>query len=325
MPLQFRKNIFMMPDGDANAGGTATETPAPTAAPASEDNSNGNSPTPSSAPGLLADAPTGDNDGAPATETPGSDVLPDGSLPGDRPDYFPKHYWNEEKGEGNTEELAKGYNNLRAELNKVNQEKGTGAPETAEAYLEDYQPPHRTRPATGEKEGEVMDRYGSLDPKDPVFVAMAKFAKQGNMSPAAFTDGMQELLETLHPLLPEVFNPEKEKGILGEGAENMIKTNRDWIDTLARNGVINEDEFNLLLGFGANALGVQLTNKLRLNSGEKPIPVDLNGPANQGRKTPAECQAMMADERYHQEGPVGDAYRAEVDKAFAETHGTEKV
>ena len=79
------------------------------------------------------------------------------------------------------------------------------------------------------------------------------------------------------------------------------------------------------LGFGSTALGVQLTNKLRLNSGEKPIPGKLNGNANKGRKTPDECQAMMDDERYRADGAAGDAFRAEVDKAFAETFGTEKV
>ena len=60
-----------------------------------------------------------------------------------------------------------------------------------------------------------------------------------------------------------------------------------------------------------------------MGSGEKPIPGKLNGNANTGRKTPDECQAMMDDERYGQEGAAGDAYRAEVDKAFAQTFGTD--
>ena len=191
--------------------------------------------------------------------------------------------------------------------------------------MTDFKPPHRSRPTGDQKEGDTLDRYGELKADDPVFIGLSKAAKGADMSQAQFNDFIQVALEELHPILPEPFNAEKEKALLGEGAENMITTNRDWLDTLARNGVLNEDEFKLLLAFGGTALGVQLTNKLRLNSGEKPIPIKLNGNANTGRKTPDECQAMMADDRYYADGAAGDAYRKEVDEAFAETHGTDKA
>jgi len=300
---------------------TATEEPsAPAETAAPEDNPKGNSPEANQAPGLLANADKKDVEPAPTDKTPAAPDEP-GEI-GERPEYIAEQFWDAEKGIAKVETLANSYNNIRKELNKLNQEKGNGAPENVEDYLKDYKPPHRARPAEGQKDGDELDRYGELDVKDPVFIAISKFAKNGNMSKEQFENGMQVLLEELHPMLPEVFNPEKEKAILGESAEHMIDTNRDWLDTLARNGVVNEDEFNLMLGFGSTALGVQLTNKLRLNSGEKPIPVNLNGGTNKGRKTPDECQAMIADDRYHADGPVGDAFRAEVDKAFAETYGT---
>jgi len=273
--------------------------------------------------GLLANATKKEE--TPASETPSETDPLKTEVPGtpaERPDWYPKNYWDEEKGEGRDKDLGEGYTKLRAEYNKLQQEKGGGAPEKAEDYLTDYKPPHRSRPAEGQKDGDALDRYGELDSSDPAFVALANFAKKGDMSKANFEEGMQTLMEELHPILPEPFDAESEKAILGEGADKIIETNRDWIDTLMRNGVVNEDEFNLLLGFGGSALGVQLTNKLRLNSGEKPIPIKLNGNANTGRKTPDECQAMMADPRYYEDGAAGDTYRAEVDKAFADTYGT---
>jgi len=304
---------------------TATPDEASVETPGSESDSNGNSPQTNQAPGLLADAVRDGEVSAPAPENPDTTTTPEPGTIAERPAYIAEQFWDTEKGTLKDEALASSYNDLRKEFTKLSQEKGGETPEKAEDYLVDYKPPHRSRPTGDQKDGDPLDRFGEMDAGDPVFVAMSKAAKSANLSSGQFNDLMQVAMEELHPILPEVFNPEKEKGLLGEGAEHMIKTNRDWIDTLARNGVVNEDEFNLLLNFGGTALGVQLTNKLRLNSGERPIPTKLNGNANKGRKTPDECQAMMADDRYHLDGPAGDAYRSEVEKAFAETFGTNPV
>lgn len=313
MVLRFNPRIFMYQDMGESSGGNGN-------GDGNGDGQNQN-PEPANKEGLLANANTEDNGNSSQENQNDDKAAPAGVA--ERPDYIAEQFWNIETGEAKVEDLSKSYNNLRNEYNKLQQGKPQEGLEKAEDYLQDFAPPVRFRPKEGEKEGELLERYGDLDPSDPVFLAVAKFAKKGNMSKDQFGEGMQELLEDLHSVLPEPFDAEKEKAILGEAGEIMIDTNRKWIDALVKNGVINEDEYNLLLGFGGSALGVQLTNKLRLNSGEKPIPTNLNGNANTGRKTPAECQAMMADERYSQEGPVGDAYRAEVDKAFAETYGTD--
>jgi len=276
--------------------------------------------------GLLANAVKKED--PPASETP-PETEPvkteESETITERPPEIDEQFWDAEKGVVKGIVLGKSYKDLRKEYDKLVQNKGEKAPEKAEDYLTDYKPPHRSRPTDDQKDGDVLDRFGELEATDPVFIAMSKAAKHANISTDQFNSLMQVAMEELHPILPEPFNAEKEKAILGEGAENIIQTNRDWIDTLVRNGVVNEDEFNLLLAFGGTALGVQLTNKLRLNSGEKPIPIKLNGNANTGRKTPDECQAMMADERYHADGAAGNAYRAEVDKAFAETFGTDST
>ena len=299
---------------------TTTEAPEKDAAPAENSNTPDNSSKPGSDTGLLANAGENGPDPDSATQTP--ETIPGPDKIAEKPAYIAEQFWDVEKGVLKDEALATSYNTLRKEFNELSQDKGGKAPEKAEDYLVDYKPPHRSRPTGEQKDGDPLDRFGEMDAADPVFIAMSKAAKHANISTGQFNDLMQVAMEELHPILPETFNAEKEKALLGEGADHMIKTNRDWIDTLSRNGVVNEDEFNLLLGFGATALGVQLTNKLRLNSGEKSIPVKLNGNANSGRKTPDECQALMDDDRYRLDGPAGDAYRSEVDKAFAETFGT---
>ena len=129
-------------------------------------------------------------------------------------------------------------------------------------------------------------------------------------------------METSNELLPEPVNMEDELGKLGDGGEMQVKTNAQWINGLKANGILNQDLYDLLLDFGATALGVELVNALRVNSGEKPIPIGAS--VNKGAKTPLECQAMIADKRYNEQGAVGDSYRAEVEAEFIKTYGTAK-
>ena len=197
------------------------------------------------------------------------------------------------------------------------------APENAEDYLKDYTPPHRSRPSGDEKEGAPLDRFGELDAADPMIAVMAKAAKNANLSKGQFDDFMQDVMEGIHPILPEPFNAEKEMESLGDNGKHLVDTNKAWIDRLASRGVINEKQYDLMIKFGSTAEGVLLTNALRMDNGEKPIPV--NASVATGKKTPDECSAMMADPRYSQDGPVGDAFRAEVDKEFALTYGTDKA
>lgn len=330
MTLGFLEKIFYMPEGEDGGGAAVAESQESSEDTGATDDSGQSSSDSSHAPGLLADA--GKESASRNGDSAQNGDSIDESTAGDetsgdvrhRPENVSEQFWDAQKGEVKVATLSNSYNELRKELNRVKQQKGGDALENAEAYLVDYKPPHRARATGGNKEGEVLDRYGDMDAGAPLLKALARFAKNGEMSKGQFDDGMQDFLEAMHPMIREPHNAEKEKAILGEGAEHMINTNSDWVNTLQQNGVLNEDEYNLLMSYGTTALGVQLVNKLRLNSGERPIPGNLGGSANTGAKTPEECQAMLADERYEAPGPAGDAYRAEVTKEFARTWGTDK-
>lgn len=243
------------------------------------------------------------------------------ARPGERPEYVPEQFWNVEKKEVDLEAFAKSYADVRNQNNKLLQD-GPGKPlETAEEYLKDFVPPTRGRAGANGEEGSPLDRFEEgLDAGDPAFQAAAKSAKEAQLSKKQFDDFIFAFMENSNALLPEPLNVEKEMEKLGEGGMAMVQTNVNWVNSLKSNGILNEDQHKLLYEFGSTALGVELVNALRTNSGEKPIPV--NASVNAGAKTLAECQAMVADDRYREEGPVGDAYRAEVDAAFAKTVGT---
>jgi len=248
-----------------------------------------------------------------------------------RPVDIPEPFWDSIKGEVKAETLAQSYNDIRKQngmLLKKLDSKGE-APENAEDYLKDYTPPHRSRPSGDQKEGDTLERFGDLDASDPMIAVMAKAAKNANLSKGQFDDFMQDVMEGIHPILPEPFSAEKEMGLLGENGKHLVDTNRSWIDRLASRGVLNEKQYNLMLQFGATAEGVLLTNALRMDNGEKPIPV--NASVATGKKTPDECAAMMNIQGSNgkllkdEDTPAGQAHRDAMDKEFALTHGTDKA
>ena len=237
----------------------------------------------------------------------------------ERPDYLLEQHWDEKKGEINTEALAKSYKDLRKEFNKVKKEgvKDPKAPDTAEAYLTDFKSPTEFKDQEGVTH--ELDRIGEIAADDPGLTAAAGACKRHNVSKEAFEDIVISYLGAANELMPEPFNREAELESLGgeEKALPVISTNQKWLIHLHKTGVLNEDEYNLYLGLGRSALGIQALNKIRVNSGEKPIPIGAT--VSTGAKTPDELAAMMEDDRYRAETPAGEAYRAEVDAEYKKT------
>lgn len=314
---------------DAGAKGAPVDTTSPEATDSwvqedgsSESSDNGSS---NSDNGLLANA---GSEGAVAPDA--SEAADPSQAPSTvtRPDYIPEQFWDAKGGKVNDKAIAKGYNDLRKQFNKMNQENGK-APEDFAAYLEDFKPPNRGRARGEQKEGEELTRYGELKADDPVFQALAKAAKNANMSTGHFNDFVADIMTDLHGILPEPFNPQKEMEMLGDNAAGLIDVVSKWTNNGVQNGMFNETEYNLITQWGSSAAGVQLLNKLRMETGEKPIPVKLNGGVGTGQKTPDECRALMSETNekgevlYYQESPAGKAHREMVDKAFEQTFGTE--
>ena len=254
-------------------------------------------------------------------ENPEVEPEPQEESQAERPDSLPEQFWDKEKGELKSESLVKSYLDLRKEFNKVKKEKGgknEKALETSEEYLEDFEVPKEIETEDGVKS---LDRIRDLPNDDPVVVSFSKAAKKYNLSKEQFTGIVADVLAGANDLLPEPFNREAEMEALGgeEKAIPVIRTNQKYLLHLHKNGVLNEDQYKYALDFGATAIGVETLNKLRVNAGEKPIPTGAS--VNTGAKTQDECAAMMNDPRYNEEGPAGDAYRAEVEAEFKKTYG----
>ena len=250
-----------------------------------------------------------------------ADEKPAGDL-AERPDHVPEQFWNPDKGEVRVEALAKSYEDLRKETNRLRSDKGKGeALETAEAYLEGFT--LSTTRGDGDNV-ESLDRVRKFNADDPALMALAKVAKNLGLSKADFEKGLTDFLFDINSQLPAPIDFDAEREKLGGKKEASIRigTNKRWLKSLQTSGELNEAELGRGIALCSDALGVQLMDKLRTMTGEAPIPLG-GGIVPDGAKSMAELQAMQADPLYRDPGPKGDAYRAKVDAEFVKSVGNE--
>ncbi len=245
----------------------------------------------------------------------------EGAPAGDRPEDIPEQFWDKEKKAVKAEAMGKSYKDLRNELNKLKQEgkKDPKALEKPEEFLQDYEAPKTFKDEKGDDQD--LYRIGNIEKDDPALKVFSEVAAKAKLTKDQFNIIVSKFLGGIHGMLPEPFNRDTEIEDLGgeEIAGPLIKINQGWLTHLHKNGILNEDQFKYSLIFGETAIGVEVLNAIRVNSGEKPIPKSAS--VNTGIKTPDELQAMMADPRYGKETAEGKAYQEEVDAEFKKTHG----
>jgi len=239
---------------------------------------------------------------------------------GERPEGIPEKFWDAKKGEIRSEALTKSYDDLRKELNKLKSGKGKEkAPESAEEYLEGFETPKEVEGEDGEMI--QLDRVSDIPTDDPALVAFAEASKEEGLTTKQFNNIFMKVLVAANGAMPEPYNREAEMDALGgeEKAIPFVKTNQNYLLHLHKNGVLNQGEYEYALAFGSTAVGVQTLNKLRINAGEKPIPVGAT--ATTGAKTPDEVAAMMDDPNYGKETDAGRALQAKIDAEYKKLYG----
>jgi hypothetical protein len=251
-----------------------------------------------------------------------SQTPPAGQQPtkAERPDYIPEQFWDPEKGAPRVDAMAKSWNDTRKALNEATKASKGKAPETPEGYLDDWTVPREMGEGDDAKK---LERIKEISADDPALQAMAQAAHKHGLTDKQFRGMLTEVLYSVDGLMPEPFDLEREIEALGTGSRDealhLIGQNRDWLTRLHDQGVLGEDHFEFAKQFASSALGLQTLNLLREQAGEKPIPVNTLS-LNEGRKTEAELISMMNDPRYHDGGPVGDAFRAEVERGYEALH-----
>lgn len=221
-----------------------------------------------------------------ATANP-SDVVEGEDLEGveyERPDDFPVKFWDEKEGP-DIENLVKSYNNLEKKLSE-------GRPKAPDEY--------------------DITALEGVDAEDPLLKDYMSWAKDNGVPQEAFMDLAKKFVDMGYQSEQEAkLDMEKEKALLGENANEIIKSNVNWGRGLVSKGVLTEEDYAELEVLGGTANGQRLIQKFRQLQGEKEIPV-VSIAGNQLDRE--ELFARVADPRYK----TDPTFRRQTEKMFEE-------
>jgi len=202
----------------------------------------------------------------------------------EKPDDFPTKFWDEKKGP-DIENLVKSYNNLEKKLSE-------GRPKAPDEY--------------------DVSSLDNIDPEDPLLKDYTAWAKENGVPQEAFIDLAKKFVDMGYQSEQEAkLDMEKERALLGENANEIIKSNINWGKGLMSKGIFTQDDYAELEVLGGTANGQRLIQKLRQMQGEKDIPVVTVSSTQLDKE---ELFARVADPRYQSD----PAFRKQTEKMFEE-------
>lgn len=204
----------------------------------------------------------------------------------ERPDYFPEKFWGEDGPD--LEKFTESYKNLEKQFSQGKHK----APETYDTAV-------------------FSDKNIPLE--DPLVGEYTKWAKEFGVNQAAFDKLAGTVLEqTIQNAEAAQIDVDNERRALGPNADAIIKSNIDWADGQLRKGLVTEAERELMNGWGGDAAGQKLLQKVRTWGGDlSRIPVSEVGDDVMSVSDMQDwMSSAMADPRYQSDGN----YRRDVEK-----------
>jgi hypothetical protein len=271
----------------------------------------------------------GDDDAAGGKDEEGGEDEGEGEGEGGvaaRPSWLPEQFWDGDKGEGRWEQLAKSQLDTRAELNRIkNLDKAV--PKTVDGYFEVYK-------TEGLTDAQLKKIGGTLDGSDPMLKTFAEISLEEGIDANRF----QRIANKFMAALSEQFEPgptidpavEMERLGGPQKAKQLHSAVGNWMRSISHFGggegsqqpnALSKEEFELVATFAKSATGLSALNKLRLRTGEAPIPI--SAATGDGVLTPEDCYKLYDDPLAHQEGAAGDSYRRKIDREFLKTFGVD--
>lgn len=223
---------------------------------------------------------------------PEEDAEPDG--PYERPDWMPEKFWDDDGPD--LEKMAESYNNLEKQFS---------------------QGKHKA-PQDGKYDTEFLGDSVAQD--DQLLTFFTGWAKDNGISQAAFESLAGQVVEMGQSSAEEeTTSLAQEKKMLGDNADEIIKSNLTWADGLLNKGIISKDELNEIDIWGGTAVGARLLQKVRAMTGENvTIPTTTAYSAEKEGEDDfkSRINGMMADPRYG----TDPSYTRAVEKEFEDRY-----
>jgi len=217
----------------------------------------------------------------------------------EKPDYVPEKFWDAKKGEIREEETFKSI----GELEKAFSQGKHKAPE--------------------EYETETLKEKG-YEVDNPLVAKYISWAKDNGISQKAFDDLAKSIIETSGEQQQTIEYEEKvEKEKLGKNADEIIKSNKLWANSLLNKGLLNDEEREELSVLAYTAAGQKVIQKIRSWMGEtRTIPIsDVAVDKETDTEFDARMQSMMSDSRYGSD----PKFTMEVEGEFKKRFGNQKT
>ena len=223
---------------------------------------------------------------------PDADAEPDG--PYERPDWMPEKFWDDDGPD--LEKMAESYNNLEKQFSQGKHKAPEGGKYNTE-FLGD-----------------------SVPQDDQLLTFFTGWAKDNGISQAAFESLAGQVVEMGQSSAEEeTTSLAQEKKMLGENADEIIKSNLIWADGLMNKGIISEEELNEIDIWGGTAVGARLLQKVRSMTGENvTIPTTTAYSASKESEDDFRnrINSKMADPKYG----TDPAYTRAVEKEFEDRY-----
>lgn len=211
--------------------------------------------------------------------------------PLERPDWWPENFWRAEEAEPDLEGMAKSYTHYKK---LVSQGK------------------HKA-PEDGKYD---TSAFGNTPNDDPVRQHVMKWANEYGVSQAALDHLVGQVVDMNESTAETyTFNLEQERKALGPNADARINSMKNWGRGFVQKGIWSDDDYQEFQIMGGTAKGLAALEKLRASQEGR---VPLETVSVEGAPSKDELYQMVGDEKYK----TDPAYRAKVEKLFAQNFGT---
>lgn len=226
----------------------------------------------------------------------------------ERPENVPEKFWDVKEGKLRQDSVLKAFDDTQKELSRL---QGDVKPvkDASEYLTEDMVKDGKLIVPEGLDEEILID--------DPVLVRIMDSLQAKGIAQELGTEILKDLVTALGENLDPILDLDVEITKLGDNGRAVVEANHTWVESLRSTDTITEQQEKMLLSFSADAAGMQVLNILRMETGEKPIPLLLT-PLDGGAVSLEKWEAMMEDPKYQSD----PAWRKKTHAYGEKVHGT---